>query len=123
MIGRTTATTSTAYWGSGERSSGRLRLTLTTADFAGNGSPCSAVPRAICFGSRRTRKHSTSLIYPTTVDPSLTLGLPALLLRGYGNILYLRSVTGRTIEWAQAHFFVAAGWTELQTGLGRGVFA
>src|SRR5271169_967623 len=50
-------------------------------------------------------------------------GLPTLLLRGYGNILWLRSVTGRTIEWAQAHFFVAAGWTELQTGLGRGVFA
>jgi hypothetical protein len=47
---------------------------------------------------------------------------PTLLLHGYGNILYFRSVTGRTIEWAQAHFFVAAGWTELQTGLGRGVF-
>ncbi len=47
---------------------------------------------------------------------------PILLLRGYGNILVIRSVTGRTMKWAQAHFFVAAGWTELQTGLGRGVF-
>ena len=38
---------------------------------------------------------------------------PILLLRGYGNILVIRSETGRTIEWAQAHFFVAAGMDEL----------
>ncbi len=48
--------------------------------------------------------------------------LGALLLPCYGNILSLRSETGRTIEWAQAHFFVAAGGNELETGLGRGVF-
>ena len=52
----------------------------------------------------------------------VTRNAPTLLLQGRGNILYFRSVTGRTIGWAQAHFFVAAGWTELQTGLGRGVF-
>jgi hypothetical protein len=34
---------------------------------------------------------------------------PTLLLPGYRNILYFRSVTGRTMKWAQAHFFVAAG--------------
>ncbi len=33
-----------------------------------------------------------------------------------------RSESGRTMEWAQAHFFVAAGGAELTTGLGRGVF-
>ena len=49
---------------------------------------------------------------------SLTLLLPCSR-----NILILRSETGRTIEWAQAHFFVAAGGNELVTGLGRGVFA
>jgi hypothetical protein len=40
-----------------------------------------------------------------------------------GNILLFRSESGRTLEWAQAHFFVAAGGAELSTGLGRGVFA
>jgi len=49
--------------------------------------------------------------------------LLALLLPCSRNILILRSETGRTIEWAQAHFFVAAGGNELVTGLGRGVFA
>jgi hypothetical protein len=47
---------------------------------------------------------------------------PVLLLWGYGNILMFRSVTGRTMKWAQAHFFVAAGGDEHSTGLGRGVF-
>ena len=49
--------------------------------------------------------------------PSGTLHLPFP-----GNILLLRSESGRTMEWAQAHFFVAAGGAELSTGLGRGVF-
>ena len=44
-----------------------------------------------------------------------------LLLPCSGNILFLRSETGRTTEWARAHFFVAAGWLGRQTGLGRGV--
>jgi hypothetical protein len=33
----------------------------------------------------------------------------ALHLQCLGNILCLRSAKGRTIGWAQAHFFVAAG--------------
>ncbi len=49
-------------------------------------------------------------------------GLGTLLLRCSRNILILRSESGRTIGWAQAHFFVAAGGDEHSTGLGRGVF-
>ena len=44
-----------------------------------------------------------------------------LLLPWSRNILFFRSVSGRTTGWAQAHFFVAAGWFGRQTGLGRGV--
>jgi hypothetical protein len=49
-------------------------------------------------------------------------GLGTLLLRCSRNILIVRSESGRTIGWAQAHFFVAAGGDEHSTGLGRGVF-
>jgi hypothetical protein len=49
-------------------------------------------------------------------------GLGTLLLRCSRNILILRSESGRTMGWAQAHFFVAAGGDEHSTGLGRGVF-
>ncbi len=67
------------------------------------------------------RRGAPGLLYENReVNPGAVA--PILLLRGYGNILVFRSVTGRTMKWAQAHFFVAAGWTELQTGLGRGVF-
>ena len=48
--------------------------------------------------------------------------LGTLLLRCCRNILMVRSESGRTIGWAQAHFFVAAGGDEHSTGLGRGVF-
>ena len=39
------------------------------------------------------------------------------------NILIFHSEAGRTDQWAQAHFFVAAGGSALETGLARGVFA
>jgi hypothetical protein len=52
--------------------------------------------------------------------PCISLG--TLLLGCSGNILVLRSESGRTLRWAQAHFFVAAGGDEHSTGLGRGVF-
>jgi len=54
--------------------------------------------------------------------PGHRAGLGTLLLRCSRNILILRSESGRTIGWAQAHFFVAAGGDEHSTGLGRGVF-
>src|SRR5208283_2223976 len=60
------------------------------------------------------------LLLSTTARP---MPLCTLLLPCCRNILALRSETGRTIEWAQAHFFVAAGRNELLTGLGRGVSA
>jgi hypothetical protein len=47
----------------------------------------------------------------------------ALQLSYTRNILTFRSETGRTMKWAQAHFFVAAGGSQHRTGLGRGVFA
>jgi hypothetical protein len=40
-----------------------------------------------------------------------------------GNILFFRSEAGRTNGWAQAHFFVARGYSASWTGIGRGVFA
>src|ERR1700737_5573312 len=39
------------------------------------------------------------------------------------NILFFRSEAGRTNGWAQAHFFVARGYSASWTGIGRGVFA
>ena len=56
------------------------------------------------------------------LGPVGPVGLGTLLLRCSRNILILRSESGRTIGWAQAHFFVAAGGDEHSTGLGRGVF-
>jgi len=44
-----------------------------------------------------------------------------LLLGGWGNILYFRSEAGRGEEWAQAHFFIAAGRSGRETGNARGV--
>ena len=55
-------------------------------------------------------------------ESTLAPGLGTLLLRCSRNILIVRSESGRTIGWAQAHFFVAAGGDEHSTGLGRGVF-
>src|ERR1700719_35369 len=46
-----------------------------------------------------------------------------LLLPGRRNILFFRSEAGRTNGWAQAHFFVARGYSASWTGIGRGVFA
>jgi len=49
-------------------------------------------------------------------------GFPrTLLLPWRRNILIFHSEAGRTDQWAQAHFFVAAGGSALKTGLGRGV--
>ena len=65
------------------------------------------------LGARECRGQPLLLFSPI---PRLILLLPCCR-----NILYFRSETGRTTEWAQAHFFVAAGWLGRQTGLGRGV--
>ena len=55
-------------------------------------------------------------------ESTLPISLGNLLLGCSRNILVVRSESGRTIGWAQAHFFVAAGGDEHSTGLGRGVF-
>src|SRR5499425_1686212 len=64
------------------------------------------------------RRARFAMPMPTVFRPIPRL---ILLLPCSRNILFLRSETGRTTEWAQAHFFVAAGWLGRQTGLGRGV--
>lgn len=76
--------------------------------------------RPLAGASLFLRSGAAELLSEQGSDPGAVA--PILLLRGYGNILVFRSVTGRTMKWAQAHFFVAAGGDEHSTGLGRGVF-
>src|ERR1700746_1376507 len=64
---------------------------------------------------RRSRRHPVCLFAAHSNVPDRTrsalsgrefLGTCTLLLSCPGHILWLRSVTGRTTGWAQAHFFV-----------------
>jgi hypothetical protein len=69
--------------------------------------PSKSVPN---YSTQPTFAESSS--YPALIArfaKSLEGWGPALILSPCGNILLFRSVTGRTLEWAQAHFFVAAG--------------
>ena len=67
---------------------------------------------AFCWSTHR---------YPYPHHRATAISRLILLLPRSRNILFFRSETGRKTGWAQARFFVAAGWFGRQTGLGRGV--